>query len=83
MYCANITSRHIYSVILGHELLRELKAKKESEKLHSWFKNGGRLELTKQIERVAMIAKMSANRSDFEENCAVMFHGKPLQLKVI
>ena len=80
IYCANITYRHIYSVILGHELLRELKDKQHSEKLHTWFKDGGRLELAKQIERVTMIARMCVNRSEFEEKCAVMFHGKPLQL---
>lgn len=81
IYCANITYRHIYSVVLGHELLRELKAKQHSEKLHTWFRDGGRLELAKQIERVTMIARMCVNRSEFEEKCAVMFHGKPLQLK--
>ena len=80
IYCANITYRHIYSVILGHELLRELKDKQHSDKLHTWFKDGGRLELAKQIERVTMIARMCVNRSEFEEKCAVMFHGKPLQL---
>lgn len=80
IYCANITYRHIYSVILGHELLRELKSKQHSEKLHTWFKSGGRLELAKQIERVTMIARMCVNRSEFESKCAIMFHGKPLQL---
>jgi phage regulator Rha-like protein len=80
MYCANITYRHIYSVVLGHELLRELKDRKHSEKLHQWFKDGGRLELAKQIERVTMIARMCVNRSEFESKCAIMFHGKPLQL---
>jgi len=82
IYCANITWRMVYAPIVPHELLRELKSKQRSEKLHQWFKQGGRLKLAKQIEKVIMIAEMCQDRAEFEEKCGILLFKRPLQARL-
>ena len=83
LYCAQITRRWIYDIILPEELQNEIDVKRKDERKHSWFSNeNGRNALLSQISKVEMVAKMSSSRIDFESNCARVFLSAPLQLTI-
>ena len=77
-YCAKITRDWVYRVVVPAELLEELDQKQKDEKKHQWFKDGGRMLLIKQIERVTTAARLSSDRRVFEENCRKMFMNQPI-----
>lgn len=79
-YCANITRRWIYDVVMPKELNQELDMKRKEEKKHQWYKDKGRELLYRQIISVTGIAKQSRNRAEFEARCASMFNNEPFQL---
>lgn len=80
-YCAQITRRWIYEIVLPKELLTDIDKKQGDEKKHTWFtEQNGRIALIKQIEAVTMLARVSQGRKDFEARCATMFLNAPLQL---
>ena len=83
LYCAQITRRWIYDIILPEELQNEIDVKRKDERKHSWFSNeNGRNALLSQISKVEMVARMSSSRIDFESNCARVFLSAPLQLTI-
>ena len=82
-YCGQITRRWIYNRVLPKELQDEIDLKRNTERKHQWFtENNGRATLLNQINQVTGIAKMSRDRQQFENNCAIAFEGAPLQLSV-
>jgi len=82
-YCAQITRRWIYDIVLPAELQAEIDTKRGEERKLQWFtKDNGRQTLLVQIAQVEMIARMSESRADFEANCARAFLSAPLQLTV-
>jgi phage regulator Rha-like protein len=82
-YCAQITRRWIYDIVLPVELQVEIDTKRGEERKLQWFtKDNGRQTLLVQIAQVEMIARMSESRADFEANCARAFLSAPLQLTV-
>jgi len=81
MYCANITRRWVYDIVLPAQLQIEIDSERGLERKHQWFtKENGRNYLLAQISKVEMVAKMSESRVDFESNCARLFLSAPLQL---
>jgi phage anti-repressor protein len=83
LYCANITRRWVYDVVLPAQLQIEIDSERGLERKHQWFtKENGRNYLLAQISKVEMVAKMSQSRADFESNCARLFLSSPLQLAV-
>jgi len=82
-YCGAITKRWIYDRVLPPELNQEIDLKIRNERKHQWFtEQNGRATLGAQINQVTGIARMSRDRKQFEENCAIAFEGAPLQLSV-
>ena len=82
-YCAQITRRWIYDIVLPVSLQIEIDTKKGDERKFQWFNNeGGRETLIRQIAIVQTLAETSDNRADFESRCARKFLGEPLQLTV-
>jgi len=82
-YCAAITRRWIYDIVLPPELNFEIDTKRGEERKHTWFtQDNGRQTLLIQISKVEMIARMSESRADFESNCARAFLSSPLQLSI-
>jgi len=82
-YCANITRRWVYNVIIPSQLMDEIDEKKKSEKIHQWLStDDGQQRLSQQIGKVTMIAMMCGSRSEFDLKCGIMFLGTPLQLTV-
>lgn len=83
-YCAQITRRWVYDIVLPNELQAEIDTKRGEERKLQWFtKDNGRQTLLVQIAQVEMIARMSQSRSDFEANCARAFLSAPLQLTIL
>ena len=82
-YCGQITRKQIYDRVLPKELQEEIDKKITTERRHQWFtENNGRATLLNQINQVTGIARMSRDRVQFENNCAIAFDGAPLQLSV-
>jgi len=80
-YCAQITRRWIYDVVLPKELSNEISKGKGEEKKHQWFtESNGREVLLRQIYQVTGIARSSYSRKDFEARCATLYENAPLQL---
>lgn len=83
LYCANITRRWIYNVIIPKEIMAIIDENKRGEKVHQWLTtDAGQQMLSQQIGKVIMIAKMCASRNEFELKCGVLFLGTPLQLTI-
>lgn len=83
MYCAQITRRWVYDIVLPMQLQIEIDCGRGNERKHQWFtKENGRQHLLVQIGKVEMIARLSQSRADFEANCARAFLSAPLQLTV-
>lgn len=83
VYCANITRRWIYNVIMPKELMGIIDENKRNEKIHQWLTtDAGQQRLSQQIGKITMVATMCANRDEFEQKCGVLFLGQPLQLTI-
>jgi hypothetical protein len=79
-YCGKITRDWVYNIVLPKEL-RDLVPSGDDVKRHQWFtEQGGRAMLSKQIDKVTMLALSSHSRQDFEARAACAFLGEPLQL---
>jgi phage anti-repressor protein len=84
LYCANITRRWIYDIIIPVELMKEIDEKRRAEKIHQWMTEGaGTLRLSEQIGKITMIAMMCQDRKEFELKCGVLFKGEPVQINLV
>lgn len=78
-----ITREWIYQVVVPKEILEEIDAKCESEKIHQWFnEEGGRQKLLNQITMVAGIAKTCRTYNEFKIKAGCVFNDSPLQLEM-
>lgn len=79
-----ITEQHVYLTVFPKEIIAEIKARKESEKIHQWLTADGGLKLLeKQRDAVTTIAQSSLDYRDFEARCAQAFHRPGQQLSMI
>lgn len=79
-----ITEQHVYLTVFPKEIVDEIRARKQSEKLHQWLTEGEGLRmLEKQRDAVTTLAASSVDYRDFEARCALAFHKPGQQLSMI
>lgn len=79
-----ITEQHVYLTVFPKEIVAEIRARKQSEKLHQWLTKGEGLQmLEKQRDAITTIAASSVDYRDFEARCAQAFHKPGQQLSMI
>jgi hypothetical protein len=70
-----ITLQWVYEVAFPTEIVREIKERRASAKLHQWLtEEGGLPLLEKQRGAVTMIARSSVDFPDFNDRCGVAFN---------
>lgn len=79
-----ITEQQVYLTVFPKEIVAEIRARKQSEKLHQWLTAGEGLRmLEKQRDAVTTLAASSVDYRDFEARCAQAFHKPGQQLSMI
>ena len=78
-----ITREWIYKVVVPEEILSEIDANRDNEKIHQWFNaDGGKQKLIHQIAMVSGIAKTCRTYQEFKIKAGCVFNDSPLQLEM-
>jgi len=77
-----VTRRWVYDVVFPPEIMAEIKARRRSEKMHQWLKDGGIKLLEKQRDAVAIIAQSAVDPKDFEARCSAVFNRPGTQVSM-
>lgn len=70
-----LTMEYIYKPIFPEEIIKEIKTRKGTEKMHQWLnENNGMPLLEKQRDTVTVIAQSSKDYVDFKTRCGMVFN---------